>query len=89
MNYTCFVEEKQVYVHEISEEEEDKIDFLLAAEAAFEELDKKNNRNYPEGTLSIRVVSDLGTSRVCEVVKAMKPRYTASSKEPVYQDEDI
>lgn len=87
MNYKCFIDDKQIYVHEVSDDEEDKIDFLLAAESAFEELDKKNGKKFPEGhTMTIKVVSDLNNTRMCEVVKEMKPRYNA--KNIGFQDPD-
>lgn len=86
MTYTCFLDGKQISIYEISDEEEDKIDFLLAAESALEDLDKKNK--YPEGyTLKVEVLSENGNKMFCEVVKEMRPRYTAIDLNPK-EDED-
>lgn len=88
MTYTCFLDGKQISTYDISDEEEDKIDFLLAAEAALEDLDKKNSRKYPDGyTLKVEVLSEKGNKMFCEVVKEMRPRYTAIDLNPK-EDED-
>lgn len=79
MNYKCFFEGKEIYNHEVYEEEEDKLDFMIAAENALEELNKKNIVE----SIIIDVVSDLGTKKKCKVIREMKPRFIAKLVEDV------
>ena len=78
MVYNCFVGGEKIYTFDSTLDDEDDIDFLLAAEEARNNTD--SDESSPE-KIQIDVVSSKGTKKEFIVRREMCPTYIARLKE--------